>query len=571
MKQKPLISVVITDYNYGEYVGRAIRSALNQTYPNLELIIINDGSTDNSDEVIKEIIAKNPDRTIKYVNQENKGIVYTRNKALKLAKGEFISYLDADDYFNRSYISKSHKIAEEYGADVVYPNWHFVGEWLGRPDTDFPEFSPKLLQLQELHVSPASLTRTRAIGKHHFEVEKVAEDWDFYIGLSLDGAKFKLGKDNPINYRIRKGTRGSKNDPREDTKYFVEILTKYKKVYGDSVVDPKKLVRLRHPNIVKRALNTKYSRRLKESVRRDGVRRTSKKIVKKVAIRSRWVWRVFLYTRNIKYQKLTKSFDIATSPNTKLAVVLHLYYPDLWPAIKVKLKNINVPFDLFVSVQEQHKDVVLDKVNKFHKVTNITVVPNRGRDVLPFMLLAKRISEEKQYEYLLKLHSKKSTHRDDGSVWLDSLMSELIPSDISKIIATLEESDTGVIGPADHVVSLSRYMGANRDRIGTILESVSNKSTVKQMLENPRKYPYFGGTMFWCRIDFLLPLLQSSMKPSDFESERGQLDGTAAHALERIFGKLLHAVSNKKMYVVADGAVNELPEKSYHISYKFVK
>ena len=77
--------------------------------------------------------------------------------------------------------------------------------------------------------------------------------------------------------------------------------------------------------------------------------------------------------------------------------------------------------------------------------------------------------------------------------------------------------------------------------------------------------------MFWCRVDFLLPLLNSGLKPSDFESERGQVDGTAAHAVERIFGKMLHAVSDKKMYVVSDGVVSELPERSHYVSYRYVK
>jgi lipopolysaccharide biosynthesis protein len=77
--------------------------------------------------------------------------------------------------------------------------------------------------------------------------------------------------------------------------------------------------------------------------------------------------------------------------------------------------------------------------------------------------------------------------------------------------------------------------------------------------------------MFWCRVDFLLPLLNSGIKPSDFETEKGQVDGTAAHAIERIFGKMLHAITNKKIYVVSDGIVSELPERSYYVSYKFVK
>lgn len=571
MKNNPLISVIITNYNYGQYITKAIHSILSQTYKNIELIIINDGSTDDSDEIIKSVIEKNPDRNIRYISRGNRGVVYSRNEGMELAKGEYISYLDADDYFNRSYISKSYKVAEQYNVDVVYPDWHFVGEWLGRPDTDFPEFTPELLQLQKLHVTPASLIRKKAVKNHRFEVEKVAEDWDFFIGLSLEGKTFKLIKGNPINYRIRSGTRGSRNDPKVDTRYFVEILTKYKKIYGDKVINPQKLVKLRHPNIVKRVFSTRYPRKISESIKKDGVKATARKVLRKTILRNKIIWQVVGYARNRTYKKITDSFIVKSSPRTKLAVIVHLYYPSLWPAIKEKLGNINVPFDLFVSVQIKDKDVVLDKVSKYHKMTNIVAFPNRGRDVLPFLMIAHKISEVKQYEYLLKLHSKKSLHRNDGSEWLDSLLSQLIPSDVSNILTTLKKANTGAIGPADHIVSLKKYMGANRERVGTIVELMADHNMVKQILGAQSKYPYFGGTMFWCRVDFLSPLLECGIAPADFDTERGQVDGTAAHAVERVLGKILHTVSNKKMYIVKDAIVKELPKKSYNSTYRHVE
>jgi len=566
----PLISVIITNYNYGKYITQAIKSILNQTYPNIELIIINDGSTDNSDEVIQKILRENSGQNIKYISRKNKGIVYTRNEGVEVAKGEFICYLDADDYFNRDYISKSYHTLKEYKADVVYPNWHFVGEWLGRPDTNFPEFSPKLLQLQKLHVTPASLIRKSAIKGHKFEVETVAEDWDFFVGLSLDGVIFKLAKNSYINYRIRKGTRGSKNDPKEDTKKFVEILEKYKKLYGDKVINPSKLVSYRHPNIVMRVLSMRYPRIVIDSIKKDGTRTTTRKIIGKAVSKNKILWKTIGLTRNLKYKRILESYNITISSRAKLAVVLHLYYPELWPLIKKRLTNINIPFDLFVSVQYKDRDISLDRVSNYHKETNIIALPNRGRDVLPFLLIAKKIEETKQYEYILKIHSKKSLHRIDGKEWLDSLLGELIPSDISDIIRTLKQSDTGAIGPADHVVSLSKYMGGNRNLVGYILEKITDEKTIEQILYNKSKYPFFGGTMFWCRVDFLKPLLSTNISPADFNTERGQIDTTTAHAIERTLGKALHKISNKKMYVVKKASTSILPEKSYKSEYKYV-
>lgn len=570
-KLYPLISVIITDYNYGQYVAQAIDSVLTQTYPNIELIIINDGSTDDSDSIIRKAIAKKTKHEIKYIHRKNKGIVITRNEGIKLAKGKYFCFLDADDYFNPDFVENNYSVAVKYDADVVFTNWHYTGEWLGLPDTNFQEFDPKLLQLQKIHCHPASLVKKSAIKDHRFEVEEVAEDWDFFLGLSLDGLKFKLAKNNYLNYRIRKGTRGSKNTPEEDTKYFVEILSKYKKKYGDKVIDPEKLVALRHPNAFRKML--RWPSIVVMSIKQDGAIKTIKKIIKKIVARSQVFWKILRFFRNKKYNKAIGSFVVKKSPDVRLAVILHLYYPDLWPVIKKNLQNINVPFDLFVSVQPQNKEIALGKVNKFHMNTNIISLPNRGRDTLPFLMIARKIYNEGQYEYLLKLHSKKSLHRDDGSEWLKSLLHELIPKNISSVVATLEKPSTGAIGPAEHVVSLSRYMGANKDRVEVLLKIISNEKVTEKILLQPEKYPFFGGTMFWCRLDFLAPLLEadSDITPGDFGSEKGQIDGTTAHAVERIIGKSLHEIAHKKMYTIKDGVVTLLPNKDYSDKYIYVE
>lgn len=569
IENKPLISVVITNYNYGQYIEEAITSILNQTYKNIELIIINDGSTDNSDDVINKIIAKNLGRNIVYVKRDNKGVVYTRNEGLKLAKGEYLCYLDADDYFNLDYIERNYQIAMEHNADVVYPNWHFVGDWLGWPDTNFPEFKPKLLQLQKIHCTPASLIRKEAVKDTYFETEEVAEDWDFFISMSLKGATFKLAKDNCINYRIRKGTRGSKNDPKVDTYHFMKILKKHKKKHGNKVINPAMLYADRHSKLIK------VLRRLRPvavSLRRIIRHMPIRKILGKIKfIFIEKTWRILRKGRNKKYKKIISSINIKRSPQTKLAVVIHLYYTDLWVAIKEQLSNVNVPFDLFVSVQMKDKDIILEKISKYHNETNIIALPNRGRDILPFLIVAEKIHNENQYEYLLKLHSKKSPHRKDGSEWLRSLLEQLVPQDTSEIIRVLSKPDTGVIGPEDHLVSLSRYMGANRERIMMIIKDLSNKTNANEILDAANEHPFFGGTMFWCRVDFLLPLINSKITPADFNTEKNQVDGTTAHAIERVLGKIMHNILDKKMYALKDSVIYEVNRKSYNSEYKYVE
>ena len=93
MKESPLVSVIIPVYNYDRYLAEAIESALGQTYQHLEVIVVDDGSTDRSGEVARSFAG----RGVRYCHQVNAGIGPARNKGVELAQGEFFAFLDADD------------------------------------------------------------------------------------------------------------------------------------------------------------------------------------------------------------------------------------------------------------------------------------------------------------------------------------------------------------------------------------------------------------------------------------------------------------------------------------------
>jgi len=95
MNEESLVSVIIPCYNGEKFIGEAIESVINQTYQNLELIIVNDGSTDNSKEIIDKY---RTDQRIKYVQHDaNKGIAKTKNTGIRLARGDYLAFLDQDD------------------------------------------------------------------------------------------------------------------------------------------------------------------------------------------------------------------------------------------------------------------------------------------------------------------------------------------------------------------------------------------------------------------------------------------------------------------------------------------
>lgn len=116
-----LISIIVPIYNVEKYVKKCIESIINQTYKNIEIILINDGSKDTSLSICKDY--KNKDKRIKLINQENGGVSKARNKGLNIAKGEYIVFIDSDDYITKNYIEKLLNAAIETGADVVESNY----------------------------------------------------------------------------------------------------------------------------------------------------------------------------------------------------------------------------------------------------------------------------------------------------------------------------------------------------------------------------------------------------------------------------------------------------------------
>lgn len=278
------------------------------------------------------------------------------------------------------------------------------------------------------------------------------------------------------------------------------------------------------------------------------------------------------YSMSPKNKTAFPFYTLNYSKDSKLAVILHLFYSEMWDDFSEKLKNINVPFDLYVSVPEWHANVRIDTVNKHHKNTNLIVVPNRGRDVLPFITLMNRIRKLDTYEYVLKLHTKKSKHRSDGDEWLDDVLNQLLPGDISNVLDTLSKTTTGAIGPDGHLVSLSRHMGGNRVDVARLVHMMTDKA-YEEVVDSEAVYPFVGSTMFWCRVDFLNPLLDTYLVPSDFQVEDGQIDCTTAHAVERVLGKILHKIGTRTMYVVNNkGTVSKVKDGvEYADKYKFAE
>jgi glycosyltransferase involved in cell wall biosynthesis len=119
---QPLVSIIIPCYNAGKYVAEAIQSALDQTYTNKEVIVIDDGSTDHSLDVIRSFAER-----IRWETGPNRGGCAARNRGLETAKGELIQFLDADDGLYPQKLAIQVPILMSRRCDVVTCEWHFIG------------------------------------------------------------------------------------------------------------------------------------------------------------------------------------------------------------------------------------------------------------------------------------------------------------------------------------------------------------------------------------------------------------------------------------------------------------
>ena len=113
----PEVSVIIPVYNSEKFVEKCICSVTGQTFRDLEILVVNDGSTDRSGEILERLAAG--DSRIVYISQENRGVAAARNRAFDMARGKYLTFVDGDDYIGRDYISRLHAAAEKKNAEML--------------------------------------------------------------------------------------------------------------------------------------------------------------------------------------------------------------------------------------------------------------------------------------------------------------------------------------------------------------------------------------------------------------------------------------------------------------------
>jgi len=201
----PLVSIVVTCFNYDEYVAEALNSARDQTWGRLEIVVVDDGSTDSSASIIDDFKSRAHGREVKVIHQANSGQpAAARNAGIEIAKGELILPLDADDRLAPTMVEECvNEYLDNPDAEIIYTDVQEFGDSDERITAR--EYDLELLKYQN-HLSYCSLYPRRGwqeVGGYRLNI-RGCEDWDMWLALGLRGYRGKhLGR--PLFHYRRHG------------------------------------------------------------------------------------------------------------------------------------------------------------------------------------------------------------------------------------------------------------------------------------------------------------------------------------------------------------------------------
>lgn len=211
------ISIVITCYNYGHYLTGAIESALQQTFSDFEIFIIDDGSTDNSEEVANRYLI---DSRVNYIKQENGGQAKAKNAGIRLANGELIAFLDADDRWAIDKLQKQVLLFADPDIGVVYSRAKYIDDkGIEIPyQLSSPWLQPKRGKVTEAlfmdNFVPFSSSIVRKACLERFgcfdETLRMGIDWDLWLRIST-AYTFDFVDEPLFEYRMGHSGQMSKN------------------------------------------------------------------------------------------------------------------------------------------------------------------------------------------------------------------------------------------------------------------------------------------------------------------------------------------------------------------------
>mgnify|MGYP000189368554 FL=1 len=203
------VSVIIPVYNVENYLRKCLNSLVNQTLKDIEIIVVNDGTLDNSQEIIDEYVKKYPKKVVSII-QENGGQGAARNTGLLHAKGEYIGYVDSDDYVEENMYEELYKKAKEEDSDIVICGNNVVKEnyeFLSKEDVDKEFLLGKMAVWNKIYKKNIIVDN-----KIQFRSKVWYEDLDFTMKVYFSSKKISYVDKALYNYLLREGSTMNNNN-----------------------------------------------------------------------------------------------------------------------------------------------------------------------------------------------------------------------------------------------------------------------------------------------------------------------------------------------------------------------
>lgn len=240
---KPLVSVIVPVYNVENYLRKSVDSIRNQTLTNIEIILIDDGSTDASGEICDELALV--DERIRVIHKENGGVSEARNVGVQQARADFIGFVDADDYIDEMMYERLYDEIIQEEADLAYCNFYHVDGNHMRSDYSYESGKVVLERLNlvnnlltsnniSVHLWTKLYKKEIAI-KHKFPVGKTHEDAAFLIPYVLD-CKKAVGIMEPMYYYIKRNGSMVNRDYSPEDLDFIDVHEKNFELLKDTSV-----------------------------------------------------------------------------------------------------------------------------------------------------------------------------------------------------------------------------------------------------------------------------------------------------------------------------------------------
>ena len=219
----PKVSVIVPFYNVEEYIEKCLETLVSQTLEDIEIILVNDGSKDKSIEIVNKFLKMYPEKLV-YLEKENGGLSDARNYAINYAKGEYIAFLDSDDYVEKDMYEKMYELAKKENSDMVECNFYW--EYPNKIKEDIGiTYNGKNEMLEKIRVVAWNKLIKREIlvnSKVYFPKGYRYEDVEFTYKLIPYIETVSFLKEPCVHYIQRQGS--ISNSQNERTKEIFDVL-----------------------------------------------------------------------------------------------------------------------------------------------------------------------------------------------------------------------------------------------------------------------------------------------------------------------------------------------------------